>query len=489
MAIVDNAAPAPVRARGRDTLALLVVLLGYLTLPMLMSGTTIALPTIGTAVGASGAALQWVVVGYFLTASSLMLVAGSLGDLFGRRRVFAAGALVYATGSLASAFAGGVLLLDLARTVSGIGAAGVMASGGAILGSTFTGAARTRAFAALGTTAGVGLAVGPTLSGWLVGSLGWRAFFAVFAAIGLLILAGTTVMTETRATRRPRIDALGSVTLIGALALVMFGVNQAADAGWASASVLLPLAVGMGLAVTFTVIERHAPYPVLDLAVLRNRRFAAWCLACLFVSAGPSGVLAFLPTFLQGVNGASTQLAGLTMMLLTAPVLLMPQVGAWVVNRGVAPRLLITISLLLLAIGNGWLTVLHPGIGVGGLAGPLLTIGIGMGLMIGTTDAQAMNEVAPERLGMAAGLLNTVRGGGTTLVTTLFGTALINLLQARLGSTQTAVEVAAGNLNGPDRATHAALLSEAWHVVTWSVAGSCAAAAIGVWVLLRPDRR
>jgi hypothetical protein len=177
------------------------------------------------------------------------------------------------------------------------------------------------------------------------------------------------------------------------------------------------------------------------------------------------------------------------MLMLTAPVLLLPQAGARLVNRGLSPRILITVSLLLIATGNAWLTVLHPGIGAIRLLGPLATIGIGMGLVIGTTDAQAMNQVEPDRIGMATGLLNTVRAGGATLVTTLFGTALINLLQARTGTVESAARVASGDLTGPDRVLRAAQFTEAWHIASWSIAVLCVAAAITIWILLAPTRR
>ncbi|MEQ4722441.1 MFS transporter [Nonomuraea sp. B19D2] len=473
--------------RGHPAVTLATVLLGFLVLPMLMSGTTVALPRIGADLGASGAALQWVVIGYFLAAASVMLVAGSLGDLFGRRRVFAFGAVTYAAGALASATATDILLLDVARTLSGLGAAGVMAGGGAILGATFTGRSRTRAFGAMGTTAGVGMAIGPTLSGWLVGSFGWRATFAVFAVVGLLLWGGTAFMAESRAATRPRMDLAGSATLVGALALVMFGLNQAAQAGWWSVTVFGPLVAGLALLAAFVFVERRNPHPVLDLGLLRDRRFMAWCLACLFVAAGAAGVTAFLPTYLQGVNGVSAQGAGLTMLMLTAPVLLMPQAGALLVNRGLPPRALITVSLLLIAAGNAWLTVIHPGIGPLAVLGPLATMGAGMGLVIGTTDGQAMDQVPPERIGMATGLLNTIRAGGATLVTTLFGTALTNLLQARTGTA--AARIAAGDLAGPDRLHHALHFTDAWHLTLWGVAGICAVTAVVVWAMLAPSRQ
>lgn len=476
-------------SRSRPALTLAAVLLGFLALPMLMSGTTVALPQIGEDLHAAGGGLQWVVVGYFLAATSLMLVAGSLADVFGRRRLFAVGAAVFTAGALGSAAAGHIVLLDAARTLSGAGAAGVMASGAAILGAEFTGAARTKVFAAMGTTAGVGLAAGPSLSGWLVGTHGWRVTFAVFAAAGAVLWAGTAFMAESRAAVRPKVDASGAAALAGFLALVMFGVNRAADAGWTGSEVVVPVAGGLVLLVMFAVTGRRKAQPVLDFRLLHNRRFMAWSLAALGIASGPAGVMVFLPTYLQGVNGATVGESGLIMLMLTVPVLLAPQAGGRLVNAGVEPRVLITISLLLLGAGNAWLTVLHPGIGAGELLGPLATVGSGTGLMIGTTDAQAMDHVAGDRLGMAAGFLNTVRSGGSTAVTAVFGTGLISLLQMRAGASLPATRIAAGDLSGPERAFYAEQFTGAWHVALWITAAVCAAFAIAVWVLLTVARR
>ncbi|NYI07376.1 MFS transporter [Allostreptomyces psammosilenae] len=501
----DTAAPAPVSGvpsavpsvtghprRHRPGLTLAAVLLGYLTLPMSMSGTTVALPGIGADLGASGAPLQWVVTGYFLTASCFMLVAGSLGDLFGRRRIFRIGATVYTAGTLAGAAARDVLLLDVARTLTGAGAAGVMAGGGAILATTFTGAARTRAFATVGTVAGVGLALGPTLSGALVGLLGWRPTFLLFAAAGALVLAGTAVIAESRADaeRRPRVDVAGVVTFVAGLALAMFGITQVAGAGWGSPRVLAPLAAGVLLLAAFPLVERRAEHPVLDLALLRDRPFLGWCLAILTMAVGSAGVLIFLPTYLQGAGGLTAGEAGLVMLMMTSPVLFVPPLGGRLINRGVSPRLLVVAALLLLAAGNAWLLVLHPGAGAGTLFGPLVTIGVSQGLVIGIIDAQALNRVEPERIGMASGFLNTVKGGSNALVLALFGAVMVSLLRARVGSAEVAARVAAGDLAGSRRDFLAEQFTGAWHVLGGTVAACCLVSALFVGHLVgrSPER-
>ncbi|MFJ9034964.1 MFS transporter [Streptomyces sp. NPDC102406] len=470
MATEPQASAVPASRGRRPAVTLSVVLLGMLTLPMAMSGTTVALPRIGADLGASGAALQWVVVGYFLAASSFMLVAGSLGDLYGRRRILSAGAALYTAATLASALVRHILLLDAARVLAGVGAAGVMAAGGSLLAATFTGAARTRVFASLGTTAGLGLAFGPTFSGWLVDALGWRATFLSYVAVGLVILAGTRLMAESRAETRPRVDKGGAATFIAGLALALFTVTQGSKSGWTAPKTLLPALTALALLIAFVRIEQRLTRsgtgrPVLDLALARNPAFLGWAVGSFGLGAGTTGVLTFLPTYLQGVNGTTARAAGLTLLLMTVPILALPPLGARLVNRGTPARRLLVLSLLLIAAGNAWLTTLHPGVSVAALAGPLLTIGTGQGLSLGIIDAQAMSMVAPSEVGMASGFLNTVRGGTGAVTLTVFGALLLASVESRVGSSSLAARVTAG------AGGHAEEFTAAWRMTLWTVTG------------------
>ncbi len=477
----------PTRTRRRaDRWTLAVVLLGFLTLPMSMSGAGVAVPRIAADLGAEGPAAQWVVTAYFLTASSFMLVAGSLGDAVGRRRIYRIGALAYTIGSLAAALAPTIALLLTARVVTGLGAAGVMAGGGALLGATFTGPARTRAFAAMGTTGGLGLALGPTLSGLLIDSVGWRVGFGVFAIAGAILLVGTRLLRETRAQTRPRIDLAGAATFILCLAALMLAVTQGADHGWGAPEVVALLAAAVVLFLGFVLIERRATNPVLDLSLLRRRRFIGWLLAATTMSAGFVGILSFLPSYLQDPAGYTAAQAGLVMILPTLPMMLMPLAGSRLINRGVPPALLATVALLAIAGGNAWLAILHPAVTPLDLAGPLILTGTGVGLASGIIDAQAMNEVTENQVGMAAGMLNTVRGAANALGLAIFGSALIAILASRIGSTSLAGQATTGNI--PDTTEAAFLgeqLTETWRVVLLIIAGLCLAAATGTGVLLR----
>ncbi|TDW24236.1 MFS transporter [Kribbella kalugense] len=491
---VPSTAADDISVAPRAVRTLIVVLLGFLMLPMSMSGAGVAVPRIGAELHTSGPEAQWIVTAYFLTASSLMLVAGSLGDVIGRRRIYRIGAVAYLVGSLAAGLAPSIEVLLAARVVTGFGAAGVMAGGGAIIGATFTGSARTRAFAAMGTIGGLGLALGPSLSGWLIDGLGWRLGFGLFAVPGLVLFMGTWLMGETRAASRPRIDATGAVTFIGGLAALMLAVTQGPARGWAAPEVLGILATALILFAAFIAVERRTANPVLHLSVLSQPRFVGWLLAAATMSFGFGGILAFLPSYLQDPVGLDAGQAGLVMMLPTLPMMVLPLIGSRLINRGVSPRLLITAALVVLSAGNAWLTVLHPTMTILEVAGPLVVTGAGAGLAAGIIDAQAMNEVSAAQVGMAAGMLNTVRGSANALLLALFGSTLVALLASKLGSTDLAGQVATGNLPDlPDAAFLAAQLTSTWRVILTVLASLCFLAAMIASLLLRgashDDRR
>ncbi|WP_353941112.1 MFS transporter [Streptomyces sp. HUAS MG91] len=475
--------------RSRPAITLVVVLLAFLTVPMSISGAAVALPGIGEDLHTAGAPLQWVMNAYNLTFASFTLVSGSAADLVGRRRAFVIGGGVFAVGSLAAASASDIVLLDIARALSGIGAAGVFASGGAILATTFDGAARTRAFAALGSAAGLGLAAGPTLSGWLVSGLGWRAAFGLHAAVLAVALAGAGCIAESRAERRPRLDVTGAVVFVAGLGTLVLGSVQGPEWGWASPGVLALLVVGVGLLVLFVVLQARSAAPLLDLTLVKNRRFLALCMVPVVSTFGFVTLLTYLPTYLMGASGLSPQRAGTVLLLMTAPVLLAPPLAGGLVNRGVSARTVIAISLVMFAGGNAWLTVITPSASVAVIAGPLLLTGLGAGLSFGVGDGAAMSLVEPEQAGMATGFLNTMRIGSEAIVIAVYGAVLVSLVSTRVGSRGLAEEVAAGDLTGGDSGTLADGFTHALHVALTGTAAACTIGAVAIAAALAPPRR
>ncbi|GAB2480802.1 MFS transporter [Streptosporangium sandarakinum] len=479
-----EAAPHSGLADRHSRLTLPVVLVAVVLVAMSISGTAVALPSIGRDLDTSGSPLNWVVAGYNLAFAAMTLIAGSTADRIGRRRVFVVSASVFSAGFLGTALSPVIVATDIFRIVSGVGGAGIMAAGGAILASTYEGAARNRAFALMGTMAGVGIAIGPTLSGLLIGATGWRGGFAIFTVIGLLVALGGTRACESRATGSERTDWAGSVLFVAALTLLMFALLEAPALGWAHPVIPVTGIAGLAVLVVFGVVQRRSAAPVLAPALIANRGFLGWSLATLTTSIGFLGVLVFLPTYLQAAAGMSPAAAGVTMLLLTAPVLVMPMAAVALVNKGVPARPLITIALLLVTAGNLWLVTLNAEDAVMVVAAPLVLIGIGMGASFGITDGQAMALVDPDAVGMAAGFLNALRGAAEALVIAAYSASLVGLLSAKLDDATRAAEIGAGRLTDGAEAVELDAFTWSWQLTQLGVGLLCLVLSIIMTVLI-----
>ncbi|GIG68468.1 MFS transporter [Phytomonospora endophytica] len=464
-------------------LTLPVVLVGVVLVAMSISGTAVALPSIGEELGAAGSPLNWIVAGYNLAFAAMTLVAGAAADRLGRRRVFTLAALVFAGGFAATAASTSIVVADIARVVSGAGGAGIMAAGGALLASAYDGAARRRAFALMGTMAGVGIAIGPTLSGLLVSATGWRGGFIAFTAVALLVALGATRTRESRA-EGGGTDPVGSALFVASLALLMFALLEGSTLGWTDPVVLATAVGGVLAMVAFGLVQKRAAAPVLTPALVANRPFLGWSTATLTTSIGFLGALVFLPTYLQAAAGLSPAEAGTAMLLLTAPVLVAPMAAAGLVDRGVSARLVIMASLVLVVAGNLWLTALDADNAVAVAAVPLLLIGVGMGASFGITDGQAMSLVPADTVGVAAGFLNTLRGAAEALVIAAFSASLGGLLTARLGDAERAASVSSGHLSPAGAATELDAFTWSWRTTQFGVAGLCLLLSVVVAILI-----
>ncbi|MFI9321662.1 MFS transporter [Kitasatospora aureofaciens] len=500
------------RSPGR-ALTLAAVLLAVFVVPMSISGTAVALPGIGGSTHAGLAPLQWVVNAFNVAFACFTLVWGSVADVVGRVKAFAAGVALYAAGSLASAVAADVLQLDAARALTGIGGAAIFSCGAAILSTVFDGPARARAFALFGTIAGIGVAVGPSLAGALVLGLGWRWVFAAHAVALALVLLALPALSRAVPPQAGggRIDAPGSALFVLAMVLLTTAIVQGSQWGWGSTGVLGLLAGSVAALAVFVAVERRSAHPMLDLSVLRERRFVGLCLVPVAASFGFVTLLTYLPSYLTAVNGRDTGTAGLLMLLLTAPVLVCPMLAARLVGRGVRPLTLVFLSLACLVLGDLALTALSPSVGALVLAGPMLVTGAGMGLSAGLVDGQALALVDPAKAGMAAGFLNTLRLGSEAVAVAVYGSALATVLGRRVGdgidgypgaadAARVADQAAGGDLVGAaglsgaaDRTGFAEFLTRAYdsafHSVLWGLAAVGLVLAALIAVLLRAGRR
>lgn len=221
----------PATGRGNPTLTLVAVCLAVLVLPASLTGTSVALPDISSDLHVGLAPLQWVVNAYNLAFACFMLGCGSLADIVGRRRMFAAGTALFAVSTLVSGATSSIVVLDVARAVAGLGAAAVMTSGAAILATTFEGPAQARAFAILGSSAGAGLALGPSSAGLLVNTFGWRSVFFSHLIISVLVLVAVPRMPESKNPGATKVDWTGTATFTLSLFCLMYAVVQGPQQG------------------------------------------------------------------------------------------------------------------------------------------------------------------------------------------------------------------------------------------------------------------
>ncbi|PZG37500.1 hypothetical protein C1I98_25270 [Spongiactinospora gelatinilytica] len=224
--------------RNNPILVLAAVLLSSVSLPITLTGASVALVEIASDLQADLAPVQWVVTGYNATFASFMPASGSLADLIGRRRIYTSGLIIFVVSGLLSTVATDIVLLDVVRALAGVGGAAAAASGSALLAASFQGPARARVFGLFGTALGIGLAFGPTIAGVLVNAFGWRAVFGVPSVACLLVLAVVRLLPESRDPRSRRVDWAGTVSFTAGLLLLIFGFVEGPALGWASPAVL-----------------------------------------------------------------------------------------------------------------------------------------------------------------------------------------------------------------------------------------------------------
>lgn len=499
-------------AGTRPGFALAIIAVACIMLPVSLGGASVALPGIAESLNASLTSLQWVINGYDLTFAAFMLATGSLGDLLGRRRMFLTGMAVFSGALLLCGLANDILILDLARGLAGIGAAAALTCGVASLATLYTDPrGQARAFGVFGTAVGCGLAFGPFICGVLNTHLGWRSVFLAPAAVGLLVLACGRMIPESRNPDGKRIDWAGTATFTAALLALILGLLEGPQQGWTSAFVLGCFVAAALLLVAFTVVERRQSQPMFDLSLFAQRRYASLCLAVVALVFGFTPLLVYLPSYYIAVDGVTSQQAGLTLMMLTLPTLVMPTVTGYLA-RWIPVRVLVLASVALTGVGVAWLTVIHPGASNLLVLGPYVTVGIGIGISFGVLDGAAVSSVDPGRVGMAAGMFNTMRLGGEAIGIAVVGTALAGITGAnladRLGGFDTPYardpQGVANLVNQGDLATAAttvtpatargafeATVSEAYtgalHTALWWLAGLCALAVVILLVLDRPS--
>jgi EmrB/QacA subfamily drug resistance transporter len=374
------------------------------------------LPVLGRALGTSVAGIEWVTTVYLLVISGLLLSVGRAGDLFGHKRFYLAGFVVFVVGSALCGLARSAGLLIALRALQALGASMLMATGPAILTRSFPMTMRGRALGALGTFTYLGLTVGPSFGGWLAGAYGWPSVFYINVPVGVVaILLAMRSVADDRAERREEsFDFMGAALFTIGLVALLVALNQGHAWGWTSALTVGLIVASAAVLVLFVRAELHRDDPMLDLSLFRGRVFSAATASALLNYACVYSVLFVLPFLLIQGRGLSASEAG---VVLTAQPIVMAVVApvSGTMSDRLGSRGLATAGMLVLGIGMVLLALLVTHASLGAIAGALAVVGLGVGTFVSPNNSALMGAAPMHRQGIASGVLATARNVGMVL--------------------------------------------------------------------------
>ncbi|GAA4970229.1 EmrB/QacA subfamily drug resistance transporter [Nonomuraea thailandensis] len=386
----------------------------------------VALPSIHGDLGFTPTGLAWVVNGYLLTFAGLMLLGGRAADLYGPRRLLAAGLLVFSASSLAGGLATAPEVLVAARLVQGGGAAMMAPATLVVINTRFTEpSARAKAFGAWSAAGGVGGMAGALAGGALTTGLSWRWVFLVNVPVGaVLIVAAMASLAGVRTGRRAALDLTGALTGTAGLAALIYGIMQSADHGWSSVPVLGPIVAGLLLLAVFTVVEaRFAIQPIMPLRLFRIRGVAVGSGMLLLFGGIGIAMWYFTSLFMQNVLGYSALQAGLGQTPAAVTFLVVARGAAALLPRIGVRSMVLAGSGTFLA-GFGWLTQAHADSGyLTSMLGPTLLIAVGIGLTFPTLMAATTADVPAGDAGVIGGLAQTAAQVGQSVGLGVLATA------------------------------------------------------------------
>jgi EmrB/QacA subfamily drug resistance transporter len=376
-----------------------------------LDGTVVnvALPTIGRELDAGLTGQQWVLDGYLLTLSALLLSGGAAGDRYGRRRVFVAGLVVFTAASLACGMAPTIGWLIGARLVQGVGAAALVPGSLALIDAGITEDDRGRAVGIWAGMSGVATALGPFIGGWLVDAASWRWVFFLNVPLAAAVLwIAARHLPESRSPAAPRRpDILGTAAVTVGLAGVIYALIEAPSRGWTLGTVAAAV-IGTAALVAFPLIERRVRSPLLPPQLFRSRQFTGANLTTLAVYTAVGGALFLLALQLQESLHYSALAAGLATMPTTVIMLIgSPWAGAFAQRTG--PRLPMTVGPLIAAVGVALMARIVPGASyVGAVLPAVVVFGVGLAITVAPLTAAVLSAVSDAYAGIASGVNNAI---------------------------------------------------------------------------------
>jgi MFS transporter, DHA2 family, methylenomycin A resistance protein len=412
-------AEQPLSARRRVvTLVAMCVAQGMILLDNTI--VNVALPSIQRELDVDPGNLIWVVNAYVLALASLIMVGGTLGDRYGRKRLFLIGLTIFTVMSAACALSPNESVLIAARAAQGVGAALVAPLSLSILADAYPPERRTAAIGIWAAAAGLGFGAGPVVGGILVELFSWSAVFWVNVPIGIVGLV--LVITGVRESRNPqarRLDVPGAVLVAGGLCVLTFAIVESEHFGWISPTMIALLLAAAVLLVSFVVVESRVAEPMVPLELFRDSRFTVSCGVYAIMYLALASTFFFVTLFFQNVEGWSALEVGLSWLIMNTPFLIASTfAGRLARTIGTATCWL---GVLLGGLGVLALAFLTPGAGLLAASPGYVLIGAGYGMAVPTISAVAVSALPPERSGLASGVLNSARQVGTAIGLAVLG--------------------------------------------------------------------
>jgi EmrB/QacA subfamily drug resistance transporter len=439
----------------------------------------VALPTLTRAFDTQFSTVQWVVLAYLLTVTTLMLSVGRLADMRGKKPIYTVGFAIFTLGSVLCGLSPSIYWLIALRVLQGVGAAMTMALGMAIVTESFPPSERGKALGIIGAMVSLGIVVGPTLGGFIIDALSWRWVFFVNFPVGILgILMVWRFVPAVKPPGGQRFDLVGAATLFIALLALLLGLTVGQESGFAEPKVLALFSVAAVFTTLFVVVELRTDQPMIDLRLFKNRLFSVSLTTGYLIFVCIAGTIILMPFYLENVLGYEIRQVGL--MLAIVPIGLgvtAPISGSLSDRFGTRPITVIGLAVLL--VGFFAVSTLDEDTMALGYVLRFLPIGIGVGMFQSPNNSAIMGTAPRERLGIASGMLAVTRTLGQTT-----GIAVLGALWASRVFTYAGEVLEGGATDAPPSAQVAAI-QDTFLVTTLLIAGALALAS---WSLVRERR-
>ena len=394
----------------------------------------VALPAVQTNLDVSGREVQWMFGAFGLVIAALLLIGGTLGDHYGRRRIFVLGATIFALASVGCALAPGPTQLIAARAVQGAGGALLVPASLAIVGASFEGRARAKAIGLWGALSGLAMAVGPVLGGWLVTDVSWRAAFLISPAMALVAIPiALWHVPESRDPEARGLDLVGAAIVTIALGALVYGLIESSASGFADPVVLAALLLGAFALSTFVFVERHKDDPMVPPSLFRSKNFDGANLVTLLFYMSLTGSLYFVPFLMMQVHGYSAFVTGSVFLPFVAMALLLGRLSGYILAR-FGEKVPLVIASLAAALGYALFAV--PGVEYGSywtsFFPAMVVQGFGMALAITPLTAVALGSVEGDHSGLASGVNNAAARVAAPLAVAVLGVFVYGAFSANL---------------------------------------------------------